>query len=108
MPYDDFLINLNLISDQIKGIKHLKLFTTNYEPDTLIIGTDSDGMHYIKPLFLNAKRISGKLYKEIENMLTGAAEVSEYSNKTLYHAESKMGYDEFFDRYYNNLPGLST
>lgn len=107
MPYDDFLINVNLINDQIKGIRHLRLFTKNYEPETLIIGKDSDGACYIKPLFCSVKKISSNLFSEIENMMTGAIEVCEDSNKTYHHALSNMEYDDFFDKYYNVFPALN-
>lgn len=98
---DSFDVLTSNITQQIEGWVYLKISFTNYKEEFVQLSEDMS----IKPPFCNWKNLSKDLYDELTGMIVGNDFDEIYGDVT--EVESNMTYDDFFDRFYNNVDPIS-
>lgn len=88
------------IEDQIIGATRITVTFTDAAPDFLTL-YDQLGGKWIKPAFCNPKVIPDDLFNELVEQFAG--EAAKQFNTDPEIIRSWMRYDDFYDRYYNNI-----
>ena len=83
---------------QIEGTVTVKVHFADTYPGYLDL-IKQDGKTWIEPAFCIPKRIPSEMFDELAGQFTGEQEF----NTDPEVIRSAMKYNEFFDRYYNNL-----
>jgi len=82
------------IRDQIEGKIAVAVLFTDCDPEPISLYAQEwrgEDCFYIEPVFCKAKMIPKKLYDELYRQIEGIS------------IDSRMSYNNFFNRYYNNI-----
>ncbi|MEJ1489692.1 MAG: hypothetical protein RPU72_15255 [Candidatus Sedimenticola sp. (ex Thyasira tokunagai)] len=86
------------IKRQILGETVVEIRYTDTDPDFLSLYDDENG-YYIEPAFCAIKKITENMYKDLINQFTD----NQVYNTDPEIIDSNMTFDEFNNKYYNDL-----
>jgi len=84
------------IKRQIENTTRITLFFTDAEPESVRL-YNQDGITWIKPLFSEVKQIPVYVYESLTKQFEDTQKYG--TDSEIIH--TKMGYDSFFEKYYN-------
>jgi len=86
------------IKKQIENATKVTLFFIDAEPESILF-YNQDGVTWIKPLFSEVKQIPVYVYKSLTKQFEDTQRY--ITDSEIIH--TKMGYDSFFEKYYNQF-----
>lgn len=88
------------IFKQLTGRISVKLYISDAEPAIISVWKDDDGC-FIQPAFCKERSMPAQLFEELSSHIVD----ERFFNTDPYTIHSELTYDEFMNRYFNNLPG---